>query len=132
MNRRSFVKRSSVGVITALASGRSHGVSAMGANDRIRCGFIGVGNMGSGNLRDFLKCENVEVVAVCDVWQPHVERAVEMVSGKAAGYYVQDNRETPVTLEVIYEYPTILATYSNRILNADPLHNRSTGIAFYG
>jgi predicted dehydrogenase len=316
MNRRSFVRRSSAGVIGALVSSRSVQPRVMGTNKQIRCGFIGVGNMGRGNLRDFLKCEDVEVVAVCDVWQPYVERAVEITSGKAVGYsdfrrvldrkdidvaviatpdhwhaymmiqackagkdvyvekplahniyegrrmveaarehnrvvqvgtqqrsgrhyqevaefvksgklgkvshvaawnyqnespfgmgdfpdsepppgldynlwlgpapkrafnpnrfifnfryfwdyaggyatdwgvhhidtvqwamnvrapnrvsalggkyYVQDNRETPDTLEVIYEYPTFLLTYSNRLLNANPLHNRSTGIAFYG
>jgi predicted dehydrogenase len=42
--------------------------------------------MGRGNRRDFLKCENVEVVAVCDVWQPYLERAVGIASGKAADY----------------------------------------------
>jgi len=58
----------------------------MGANNRLRVGFIGVGGMGRGNLRDFLKCENVEVVAVSDVWQPNVERASEIVLRKAATY----------------------------------------------
>jgi predicted dehydrogenase len=313
MNRRSFAKRSGAGLIAAYASSRDR---VLGANQRIRCGFIGVGNMGRGNLRDFLKCENAEVVAVCDVWQPHLDRAVEISSGKPAAYpdfrrvldrkdvdvvvistpdhwhaymtieackagkdiYVekplahnihegrrmveaarknnrvvqcgtqqrsgrhyqevvefirsgklgkvnrvatwnyqnespfgmgdfpdseappgldynlwlgpapkkpfnpnrfifnfryfwdyaggyatdwgvhhidtvqwvmnvqaptkvsalggkygiQDNRETPDTLEVIYEYPTFLLSYSNRLLNADPLHNRSYGVAFYG
>jgi predicted dehydrogenase len=86
MNRRSFVRRSSAGVIGALVGSRSVQPRVMGANKQIRCGFIGVGNMGRGNLRDFLKCENVEAVAVCDVWQPYVERAVKMVSGKAVGY----------------------------------------------
>jgi len=316
MNRRNFVRTSSAGLVAAFANSSSSRARVLGANQRIRCGFIGVGNMGRGNLRDFLKCDNVEAVAVCDVWKPYVDRAVEITSGKATAYsdfrrvldrkdidvavistpdhwhgymtieackagkdvyvekplahniyegrkmvdaarkhnrvvqagtqqrsgrhyqevvelvrsgklgkvsraaawnyqnespfgmgdfpdgeppagldyelwlgpapkrqfnpnrfifnfryfwdyaggyatdwgvhhidtvqwvmnvsapkkvsaiggkyYIQDNRETPDTLEVIYEYPTFLLTYSNRLLNANQFHNRSTGVAFYG
>jgi predicted dehydrogenase len=64
-------------------------------------------------------------------WVMNVQ-APNRVSALGGKYYVQDNRETPDTLEVTYEYPTFLLTYSNRLLNANPLHNRSTGIAFYG
>lgn len=86
MNRRELARTSSLIGINAIVAGKSLGNRILGANDRIKCGFIGVGGMGRANLRDFLKCENVEVVAVCDVWQPNVARAVELTNGKATGY----------------------------------------------
>jgi predicted dehydrogenase len=60
------------------------------------------------------------------------ERGPRRVSALGGKYYVQDGRETPDTLEVIYEYSNFILTYSNRILNANPLHDRAYGIAFYG
>jgi predicted dehydrogenase len=86
MNRRAFAKASGLGMISGLAAAQSVGNAVVGANNRVRCGFVGVGGMGRGDLRDFLKCENVDAVAVCDVWQPNVERAVQLTEGKAAGY----------------------------------------------
>lgn len=83
MNRRTFVKKSSFSVAGTFATALSS-QSVVGANDRLRCGFVGVGGMGRSNLRDFLLCENVEAVAVCDVWRHNVDRAVGMTEGKAA------------------------------------------------
>lgn len=48
-----------------------------GANDRVAVGFIGLGAMGSGNLGYAIKVPEAQAVAVCDVYQPHLERAVE-------------------------------------------------------
>jgi predicted dehydrogenase len=64
-------------------------------------------------------------------WAMNV-RAPEKVSALGGKYYIQDNRETPDTLEVIYQYPEFLLTYSNRLLNGSPILNRPWGIAFYG
>src|SRR6202023_1747553 len=47
--------------------------------DRISGGFIGIGVMGSENLGVALK-HGVEVKAVCDVYQPHLERAGAIVA----------------------------------------------------
>jgi predicted dehydrogenase len=46
-----------------------------GANDRIAVGFIGLGAMGSGNLGYAMKVPEVQPVALCDIYQPHLERA---------------------------------------------------------
>jgi predicted dehydrogenase len=48
---------------------------ARSANDRVSIGFIGVGVMGSENLKAAMKQPGVAVSAVCDVYQPHLERA---------------------------------------------------------
>jgi predicted dehydrogenase len=58
---------------------------ADGAAERIRLGFIGVGNRGGQLLTAFLSHGDIEVVAVCDVYQPYVERAKQRVPG-ATGY----------------------------------------------
>jgi predicted dehydrogenase len=49
-----------------------------GANERIVFGFIGVGGMGTGNLKKHL----TDTAAVCDVDQKHMARAVKLVEGK--------------------------------------------------
>ena len=62
-----------------------------GANDRISLGFIGVGVMGSENLRAALKQPGVQVTAVCDVYQPHLERAGAIV--RRAGQQAKEVRD---------------------------------------
>ena len=48
--------------------------SIKGANDRVNVAFIGVGRMGSGNAGYAAKVPGFETVAVCDVYQPALER----------------------------------------------------------
>ncbi len=62
--------------LTAAQIGR-----ADGAADRLRLGFIGVGNRGSQLLTAFLAQSDMEVVAVCDVYRPYLERAKQRVAG---------------------------------------------------
>jgi len=64
----------------ALAAGTAFTTSLFtgqvkGANEKIRVGFIGLGAMGSGNLNYSMKVPDVEPAALCDVYQPHLERA---------------------------------------------------------
>ena len=40
----------------------------LGANDRVRLGFIGLGNRGDQVLDAFLKHPDAEVVAICDLY----------------------------------------------------------------
>jgi len=46
-----------------------------GANDRPAVAFIGLGAMGSSNLGIAMKIPEVQPAALCDVYQPHLERA---------------------------------------------------------
>src|SRR5581483_1962567 len=57
------------------------------ANDTIRLGFIGVAGRGYGHLDWFGKHPDVQIAAVCDVHQPHLERAIAKTEGKAQGYH---------------------------------------------
>jgi predicted dehydrogenase len=48
-------------------------------------------------------------------------------------YYLQDNRETPDTLQVTYEYPNgMIATYENREANGQSMFKHGYGILFHG
>ncbi len=53
--------------------------SAWGANDRIAAAFIGTGVMGAENLRAAMK-QGAQAVAVCDVYQPNLERAAAVAA----------------------------------------------------
>src|SRR5436309_11572188 len=76
MNRRDFAKTAGVATATALSAGR-----VMGANDRVRVGFIGLGNRGDQVLSAFLEHKDCQVVAVCDIHQPYVEFAARKAGG---------------------------------------------------
>lgn len=81
LSRRDFVTVAATGAI-ALSTGR-----AFGANDRIRMAVIGVGGMGGGHLGQLVKraeADNVQVVAVCDVYNRRIERAKK--TGSCEGY----------------------------------------------
>jgi len=46
-----------------------------GAKDLIKVGFVGMGNMGSGHVRNLLRIEGCQVAAVCDIRPERVEWA---------------------------------------------------------
>ncbi len=47
---------------------------AIGANDKIRVGFIGVGNRGTQVLDLFMAEPDCEIAALCDVYEPYITR----------------------------------------------------------
>lgn len=78
LNRRIFLKQSAI-TATGLAAGlQSFGApfkpQVLGANDKIRMGFIGVGNRGSQLLLLFMKQTDCEITALCDVYEPYTTR----------------------------------------------------------
>jgi predicted dehydrogenase len=82
VTRRDFGKAAaSAWIGTALSARR-----VRGANDRIRVGFIGVGNRGDQVLDAFLPHADAQVVAVCDIYRPYVDFAVQKAGGHAAGF----------------------------------------------
>lgn len=77
-SRRAFITQT--GMISA---GLTLGVTPMkansynrilGSNDKIRVGFIGVGNRGSQLLEIFMDQPDCEVAALCDVYEPYIAR----------------------------------------------------------
>ena len=84
--RRDFLKAAPAAFTASLFTG-----AVRGANARPRIAHIGMGRMGRTNLGIAIKQENVENVAVCDVYQPHLDQAVALTKGGAKG--VRDFRE---------------------------------------
>ena len=74
LSRRSFAKGAmATGTVGLLAKPQ-----VRGANDRIRVALIGCGDQGTALWKRFLAQPDVQPVAACDVYQPHLQRAAEM------------------------------------------------------
>ena len=77
-SRREFI--STAGTISAgiALEGSALNASAAGriagASNKIRVGFIGIGNRGSQLLNLFMKQPDVEVAALCDIYEPYLLR----------------------------------------------------------
>lgn len=90
MNRREFLRKAGRGALGAMAAPYFIPAAALGksgavaASERITVGCIGVGGMGTSNMRDFLEHPAAQVVAVCDVDRAHRERAQKLVNQKYA------------------------------------------------
>jgi len=92
INRRKFIKGSAAlgaSIIAAPAVSR-----ALGANARINIGFIGCGGMGTHHIRRYKQLSNdpklnIAVVAVCDVYEPRLQRARELSGARAFHDYRQ-------------------------------------------
>jgi predicted dehydrogenase len=97
MNRREFLKKISLftGSSVVLASmpwmkifkDETFGKSAA---DKVRLGFIGIGDRGSAllqNVQAFEKILNVEIAAICDNYEPNYRRAIKFTGGKAKAFY---------------------------------------------
>lgn len=79
ITRRTFAAGASALALTAASAQRVHG-----ANERIRLGFIGVGNRGTQLLDAFLKHPDQHVTAFCEVFQPYLDRAKAQIPTAAA------------------------------------------------
>jgi predicted dehydrogenase len=81
--RREFITKT--GIITAGMAAGAVTLNAasyrniQGANDKVNMGFIGIGNRGSQLLGLFMKNPDVNVAALCDVYEPYLLRNREVV-----------------------------------------------------
>jgi predicted dehydrogenase len=76
-DRRKFLGSAGAAFATAMFTG-----DIKGANDRINLGFIGLGMQGTSNLNNALLASQAQVVAVCDCYQPALEKAAATVRAK--------------------------------------------------
>ncbi|MCS6849949.1 MAG: Gfo/Idh/MocA family oxidoreductase [Gemmataceae bacterium] len=82
LSRRRFTQSAALaGLSTAWSSRR-----VLGANERIRLGFIGLGNRGDQVLDAFLEHKDCEVVAICDIYPPYLEFAARKIGGSPERY----------------------------------------------
>ena len=76
-NRRDFITTTTVaatGLSLGLNTISANGLRLPGPNDKIRVGFIGVGNRGSQLLKLFMTQPDCEVAALCDLYEPYLQR----------------------------------------------------------
>lgn len=81
--RRTFLKKSaitSVGLAAGLKTfSNSKKAGMSGPNDKIRMGFIGIGNRGSQLMDLFMQNSDCEVAALCDIYAPYTTRNRDQV-----------------------------------------------------
>jgi len=89
MRRRTFLRSGIAAAGTIAGAGEASktvGAQAssrvLGANERIRVAAIGCGGQGNWDLSDFVKQPDVEIVALCDVYQKSIE---DTLSNKGLG-----------------------------------------------
>ena len=77
ITRRDLLK---TGGAMAIASALGGKTMLFGEDEKkIRVGFVGVGNRGSGLLDIALHMPGIEVPAVCDIQKPHLDNGIDMV-----------------------------------------------------
>lgn len=121
--RRAFIAKT--GMVTA---GMTLGVNQMsalsynriiGANEKIRVGFIGAGNRGSQLLHTFMDMADCEVAALCDVYEPYITRDHTKVNHR----YIRDRPEQipkmgEVFLNNVERYPEYRKLLDNKSIDA--------------
>lgn len=102
INRRDFMKKAtlaSAGVGLSMYGFSTRRV--LGANDRVRLGVIGTGRQGIDNMQNFMQ-HGVEVAAVCDVYQPNLQKGLQAAGGNAKTFtdfrQVLDDKEIDVVI----------------------------------
>jgi len=94
--RRDFIRRvgtAAAGVAAGLQTARPARAQAAGANERLGVGLIGCGGRMGAHTDVLLGLKNegrpLDIVAVCDIYTPRIEAAVQRTGGKA----YRDHRE---------------------------------------
>ncbi|MFH1719270.1 MAG: Gfo/Idh/MocA family oxidoreductase [Planctomycetota bacterium] len=88
ISRRQFIRRTATTVTAAVAMPYIVPSSALGADgatapsERITMGGIGIGGMGTHDLKNFLEEDDVRFLAVCDVDTEHRNKARDLVNEK--------------------------------------------------
>ncbi len=125
-SRRDFLAASALaagGLAAARAAGEEDAPRKLvGANDRIVLGFVGLGGMGSGLLDIFKKFPDVQVGAVCDVYERHRLRAREAAGGNPSVHKdfreVLDRKDVDAVVVATPDHwhaiPTILACQAGK------------------
>ena len=76
-SRRSFLETGVLSAVAGLArrsSAQARPAAPVAPSDRVRVGFIGVGNRGDQLLDAFATQKDVEIAALCDVYEPYLQR----------------------------------------------------------
>lgn len=111
-NRRDFIAKSTLtvsGIGVGLNTlGSSELIRTIGANDKIRMGFIGIGNRGSQLLELFMQNKDVEIAALCDIYEPYLLRDRSKVDPR---YLADMPGQVPKMGEKFATKPTLYSDY---------------------
>lgn len=86
MKRRSFVKKSSIGALGAIAAMSSFNSFSFSKNQTVNIGIIGTGSRGGGLIPIIDKIPNLNLVACCDILPFRLENGLSRAKGKIKGY----------------------------------------------
>ncbi len=90
-SRRTFMKTAAAGAASVVATQSAKASSVyksilpatvLGANEKIRTGHIGVGGMGTADLRFVMMRNDMEPIAICDLYPKNMNRGVEFAKKK--------------------------------------------------
>lgn len=84
--RRVFLTTASGFLLAARPLRAQTSATIQGANDRIRVGIIGTGGRARGLMNQLKRLTGVEIVAVCDVYEPRLLQAAEIAGSNAAKF----------------------------------------------
>jgi predicted dehydrogenase len=106
ISRRHFI---GTGVLAAAAAGLDGRVAAA-TSDRIRVGFIGVGNRGDQLLDAFALQPDVEIAALCDVYEPYAQRDAAAIHArhKAMGRVPRMRTAVPAAVPRVRDFRRLL------------------------
>ncbi len=93
INRREFLQGISTTAISGamLSAAGAHAQRAIAANDKVRIGVIGPGSRGQELIRQLLHLPDVEIAAVCDIYEPRFAQVNHLVGKNVRGFH--DYRE---------------------------------------
>ena len=117
-SRREFISKTGIaaaGVVlgTPTLNAASYN-RVLGANDKIRTGFIGIGNRGSQLLNLFMAQPDLEVAALCDIYEPYLLRDRSKVDPR----YLKDRQgNVPKMGEVFPVKPALYNDYRKLLEN---------------
>jgi predicted dehydrogenase len=78
-SRRDFLKSVGAGLAMGLTASNYRALAGVGPNERTQMGFIGLGGQGTGRLEEFMQHDDVDVAALCDVDEDHLNQALAVV-----------------------------------------------------
>lgn len=151
LSRRTFVAGATAAAAAQRALTAKSAARIVGANERLHVGVIGAGGNANGHMRALKRLaepDNVEIAAVCDIYDPRREAAAEFTGGKPFKDYrrllehsgldyvtisVPEHWHAPITLDAadagLHVYVEKPLTYSIDEGLAVVKKVRSTGIA---
>jgi predicted dehydrogenase len=106
ISRRAFVSASAASIVATTASANR----VIGANNRLRVGIIGCGGLAQGahipSLMRMKEADNVEIVAVCDVYQKRLDQAAATTGAAPVKDYraMLDNKDVDYVTIVTPEH----------------------------